>query len=219
MATKTNKTKPTAKAKERILVKTAVGRMLRPCLLEPEPETAEYDAGKYHVTLMISKEDWKNNPVCKEMREQVLKAGRAYFGDQSITLKDFQHPFGDGDTKAQDYFKGMIVINSKSEYKPKLIGPDKVDLAPEVAATIKGGDYGRLVCNAYGYTVKGNTGIALGLQVVQFARPGEALGGGAAAALELLDEMEVALDDIDEEETGVDGVEVEEEEEDDGVIV
>lgn len=216
----TKRTKPAtiAKAKERILIKTCVGKLLFPCLVEPE--TREMNLGKYHTTLLITKEDWKSKEACKVMRENILKAGRAYFGDSSLKLTDFNHPFKNGDEKEQEYMHGHIVVAAKSDFIPKVVGPDRKELSREQIATIKGGDYGLIVANAYGYNRNGNTGISLGLQVVQFARPGEAIGGGAAAALEMLDEMEVEVDGLEDEDLeNLDAGTDEVEDDDDGIIV
>lgn len=186
-----------AKAKKkktlnRVRLVTPVGRIVYPYISRLD-EGRVNSTNKYKVDILIPKSEWKEKG--KELREAVLAVGRDYIDDDTATLSDFDNPFKDGDAKEQDFFKGMVVMTVKSQNKPMVVGPDKKEYTDEEIEKIKGGDYARLVVSVYGY--EQGPGVTLGLEVVQFVRPGAALGGGRAASVAMLDELDIEPDDLD----------------------
>lgn len=177
---------------DRVRVVTPIGRLLFPYLAEPD-QGRQYSDGKYKVDILFPKETWKEEGA--ELREQVLAVARAYYG-KPVKFADFKHPFKDGDTKQQDYFKGHVYMTAKSQFEPTVVGANKAKFDKERIMKIKGGDYARLVVAIYPYDQSGG-GVTCGLDIVQFSHEGEAVSGGRAASMAMLDELEVDLSDLD----------------------
>lgn len=199
---------------EKVRVLTPIGRILYPHLLEPHSQ-GQYPTNKFQCDILFDKSQWEAEG--KAARIAVLKAGRAFFGNPKANLSDFKNPFKDGDDKEQELWHGSIYMTPRSQFKPRVVGPDMKDFSDERIRLIKGGDYVRLVLSIYPYSQQGG-GITCGLEVVQFAKEGEAIGGGRGASLELLSEIEVDLEDpseADDEEVAVD----DEEDMDDGIRI
>lgn len=185
----------------KIRVKTPVGRFSYPYFANPDSGRAESD-NKYKGDLLIPKSTWKTDPDAVKLRGAVLECGRKFYGDKNLELSDFNNPFKDTDKlekySSSEEIKGNILIRAKTEFPPVVVGPDKEEMNESEVKKIKGGDYGRFVVVVYPYSQK-EGGITLGLTVVQYQKPGKALGGGAAASLAMIDEMEVDMEDLDEE--------------------
>ncbi len=175
-----------------------LGMFSFPYLAAPDSGRPESD-NKHKVDLLIKKEVFKTEG--KPMVEAVLQVAREYFGKPKIQLKDFKNPFQDMDTidGVDERLKGHVRVRAKSEYQPLIVGADKQELSADEIKKIKGGDFGRIVGVAYPYSQQGG-GVTIGLNLVQFARPGEALGQGRKAHLDMIDEIEVTLDDVETEE-------------------
>ena len=183
-------------------LKTPVERMLWLKLTDDQLERSQKNS-KYKVkpggALLIPKDVWKSDPLCKALRQAVLTCARDFFEDKNLALKDIKRkPFKDGDTMKQTYCHGHIVLTASNVEFPHVIG-NKVshELTEAERAKVKWGDYGRFVVNIFPY--EGDPGgISAGLQLVQFSHPGEAIGGGAEAAISAVDDIQVNLDDLDE---------------------
>ena len=202
---------------ESVKVMTPVGILSFPALDKPDAQ-GRYDKDKYKASLMIPKEAMKT-PQGKKFAKTILTVGRKHFGDKKLTMKDFTHPLIDGDEKNPEYNAHHYVIIAKNKRQPTLIGPDKTPLTSEQISKLKDGDHVRFVVGVFGHDHNGG-GVSLGLDLVQFSHEGEALGGGRTAALELVDELEVELEEPDEEAEDDDEVEDDEEDnDDDGVII
>lgn len=183
------------------LIKTAVGRLNFVYLAKPD-SGREYSNDKYKVDLLFSKEKWQDDD-CKQMRVAAIMEARHFFKNDKIkSISEFKSPFKDGDEKDMDKesskpYKGHWYITINSNFKPKVLGPDKQPMSDTEVEAIKSGDYARAVCAVVGFKQKGG-GITFAMNVLQFARVGEAIGGGASAAsMELLDELEIDLEDVD----------------------
>lgn len=193
------------KKSERVHVMTPVGRLVYPYLHKPD-EGRQYSDGKFKTDIIFPKETWKEEGI--HLVKAIVQVGREYFGNPKLQLKDFKNPIKDGDEKSLEHYKGHYVITPKSQFKPEIVGPDKQKFTDDRIERIKGGDYARLVVSVFPYEQQGG-GVTLGLDVVQFAKEGEALGGGRTAQIEMLDEISADLADLDDE----DDMEVEEEKE------
>lgn len=199
--------KAVVKKKEYVSITTPIGLISFPYLFAPDTGR-DNSSNKYSIEIYVPKPVWaKEGKSCEEM---VLKVGREYFKNPSLELSDFKNPFTDMDLAAtalkpiEDYQKGTIRIRAKAapEYPPTVIGPRKGEngkfptLSPDEVKKIKGGDYGRLIAGVYGYSQSGG-GVALGLNFVQFAYEGKALGQGKMKQIEALGEIEVGVDSPD----------------------
>lgn len=202
--------KPATKKEKRVWIATPIGRMLYAHLTKPDVGR-QYSDGKFKLDLLFPKETWKEQGA--ELRKAVILEARKYFQDDSLTLKDFKHPFKDGDAKDTSIegnkpYKGMMYITPKcsGDYPPTLVGPHKEELTLEEANKMKWGDYVRCVIDVYPYEQQGG-GITIGLKTVQFVKPGEPFGvTGKQAAVNVLDDLpddilaDLELDGDDEDE-------------------
>lgn len=205
--------KTKVKNTNKIKVVTPPGTLSYPFLGTPDTGR-QYSDNKFKSDFFISAEDWKNHPDAKKMRAAVLKVGRKFFNDDSLELDDFKNPFKNFDKAAKtraasgnpfeakvvQRLKGAIFISPKSEFQPMIVGANKDDQLTEAEVKkIKGGDQARLVVIAYPYST-GDGGVTLGLNLVQYIKSGEALGSGAAASLNMIDDIEIEPDDLDTDE-------------------
>ena len=200
---------PAAKsAATKVRVRTPVGRFSFPYLSKPDTGRT-YSDNKFKVDLLIPKAVFAGEEG-KALRAAVLKVGREYFGKPAFKLTDFKNPFKDMDEAEDvpDQLRGHIMIKAKSSFKPTVVSADTTEMGEEEIASIKGGDYGRLVVTVYPYSQQGG-GVTMGLNLVQFKQAGEAFGQGKKQILDMIDEMEVTLEDPAEEEEQAEEEEVE----------
>lgn len=198
----------------KLKIYTCKGILSYPQLTEPD-EGREFSDGKYKTDFLISKADWKTSG--KELRDAVLEVGRAYFKDRGLELSDFKNPFRDTDKmekySASPRVKGCILIRPKSDYKPVIVNAQREEMSESEVKAIKGGDIAHLVVVVYPYST-GDGGVTLGLNAVQWVQAGEALGGGAASTIAMIQEVEVDAEVIDPDEESEDEEAEEETEED-----
>lgn len=157
---------------------------------------------KFHLDIMIPKEIWKTEDFCKEFRQEVLRVYEAGSGKKGVKLNQIKHPAQDGDTKNVDAYQNHILIRPKATSKPSVVDNFRNPMKDEQIALIKPGDYGVVVLSVYYYDNMGG-GVAAGLEVVQFARPGEPIGGanrtGLISSLEDLDDDPMSSTESSEE--------------------
>jgi len=196
---------------ESLRVLSPKGRFSFPRIAEPNPSDSQFDKNKYTTDFLITRETWDTDPAAKAMRQAVLKVGRAYFEDDTLTLKDFNNPFKDMDKvegkEVADSVKGHVAVRAKSDTRPVFIGAKKnsaggwSDLPESRVYAIKGGDWGRILVSVYAYADKGSgAGVSFGLENVQWIEAGESFGGSNRASLNMIDEAEVELEDPDDSE-------------------
>jgi hypothetical protein len=93
-------------------------------------------------------------------------------------------PFRDQGEKKKDgvmppaHEEGAIFMNLKSQQKPGVVDQNVQPILD--AVQFYGGCYARASVRAYAYEMKGNAGVAFGLQNIQKTRDGDSLGGRAA---------------------------------------
>lgn len=157
-------------------VTTGIVRLVYPNLENPRPEDAEIDKNKYTVMVLIPKEDVA---TYEAMQEAINVAAIAKF---KKARPDLAYPIKDGDKKADKegdpvpWYQGHWFLNLKSNNKPTILDPFKNKVTD--ASFIKGGDWGRVRIAFSGYDQSGNRGVGSYVDVVQFARSGDPLGGG-----------------------------------------
>jgi hypothetical protein len=95
--------------------------------------------------------------------------------------KEFRMPVRDGDaeyeseTKTDPDYKGHYFFNASSKNKPGLVDANGQEITSQ--SEVYSGMFGKLIVNFYPYAVKGNCGIAAGLNGIQKIRDGEAKSG------------------------------------------
>lgn len=195
--------KKAATKPQKVLVRTSCGQISFPFFAKPDTGR-EFSDDRYKLDLLFKKSTWKEEG--KELRLAIIREAQRFFEDPDIkSLGQIpKHPIKDGDEKdpekpASKAYAGCYYIHLKSDYKPTVLKPDgKTEMTAEEIESIKGGDYARCVASVYGYSKGPNSGVGMGLQLVQFWKEGEAFGGGSkAASMELLSELEIDLDDVE----------------------
>lgn len=107
--------------------------------------------------------------------------------DKTKRPKNLKTPFRDQADRAKEdaegrevlpagYEKGAIFITLKSKERPGLVDKTGKRIITD-ETELYSGCYARALVNAYAYEVKGNAGVAFGLQHVQKVRDGEPLSG------------------------------------------
>jgi len=195
-----------AKAKS-IIFKTPWGKISFPYLSKIDSGRAE-SSNKYGAELFITLSDLKETPEGSALIEEVMRVAKAFFDDESITLKDFKNPFTvtnsmpeNKRTKLNESVrKDNVLLRAKSNDKPTIFGPGgKTDIltTDEQINNIRGGDICRLIVDVFPYKQQGG-GVTLGLKAVQFKQKGIAFGRGdnKELVLDCIDEVEVDASDV-----------------------
>lgn len=132
---------------------------------------------KYSVCLLIPKSDKATLEKIRKAIEAEKKAGASekWKGKIPANLKT---PLRDGDEeRADEYpeYAGMYFLNANSSKKPVLLDEAKDEILGQTE--LYSGCWGRANINFYSFDVKGNHGIAAGLNALQKKRDDEPLGG------------------------------------------
>lgn len=146
-------------------------------LLEPNPD--QELGGKYDAVLLIPKSDEKGIKALKGAINSALKEAVAEGKIKAEDVKNpsFKMPLRDGDEKEGESFKGNMFLSVKSGYKPLIIDKKRNKLTTD--EEVYSGMYAAVAINFYTYSVKGNTGIAAGLQAVCKLDDGPRLSSGS----------------------------------------
>lgn len=132
--------------------------------------------GKYSVSVLVPKDDTKTINDLKKAINTAAAEGKATKWAGKMP-RNFHSPLRDGDAEHPDdeAYKGMLFFNASSKRKPGIVDKDRQAIIdPD---EIYSGCYGRVAVNMYPYGVKGNNGVAAGLNNVQKLSDGEHLGG------------------------------------------
>lgn len=159
---------------------------------------------KYSLCILIDKTDKVTVNSIKKAIKQATEDGKGKLG--KITATNLKNPLRDGDDEREDdeNYAGCYFINANSNKKPTVLDIKKMEimLDEDFADRIKrktddeiqeieskrsdeefySGCYCRASVNFYAFNVKGNKGIACGLNHVQKLEDGEDLGGGRTSA-------------------------------------
>jgi hypothetical protein len=142
---------------------------------------------KYSATLLIPKTDTATyQNILSSIEAAAAEAqGKIWNGVRPPVLP---HPLHDGDGVREsgvpygDECKGHWVMTASSVNKPQVVDSDgATELLPQ---DIYSGMYARVTFNFYGYLNSGKKGVGCGLGNVMKTRDGEALAGGASAAVD-----------------------------------
>ncbi len=167
-------------------VMTPVFRVSFPNVFKPR---ANFEGQKpaYSVQMLFEKD-----ADLKVLRQAVVDAATAKWGDKSKWPK-FKYPvFKDGNEKNLDNYKDKIVVEARTIQKPGLIDQKRQDIID--ASEFYAGCYARATVTCYAYSHMGNNGVSFGLQNIQKVKDGEAFSGKRNAK----DEFET-IEDLDGE--------------------
>jgi preprotein translocase subunit SecD len=194
---------------KKVLVVTPPGTAAYAFIHKKDTE-GQYATKKFKVTIVAD-----GDADVSEMRSKSIEAFRAKFPNVKIKDDEIKMPFKSGDDHKNEEFRGKILIDTKSEYKPDVRDTKRQPLKKGVQ--VRSGDVIRAVVNLFPYeqtekvregkkTVNVTVyGVSAQLNLVQLIE--KRSGGGG---VDLLDEVEgFTNDDYDAP------VEAEEEETDD----
>ena len=134
---------------------------------------------KYSITMLFDK-DANLEPLKQAMVDFLTKK---FGANQAAWPKLSRNPFRDqGEKDFAGYVAGSKFINATSNTKPGLVDAQSNDIINE--ADFYPGCYARATVRPFWYDVKGNKGVAFGLQNIQKLADGEPLGGRVAASKE-----------------------------------
>lgn len=146
---------------------------------------------KYTATLMIPKSDKETLRKIKAAVDAAKETGKSSkWGGKIPNSLDLPLHDGDEDKDLEKYpeFAGHYYVNAKSNTKPEVtkpIGKDadgKTKLQEITDSTeIYSGCYARASVNFYPFDMKGNKGVAAGLNSIVKVQDGEFLGGRSSA--------------------------------------
>lgn len=191
------------------LTTTPKGIMSYPVL--HEPRTTQDDREQYSCDLYVSKEDLAGEKGQKFM--SVYNEALDFYG---IDEADLEYPpiiDMDEEEDCPEFAEGCYRIRAKNKLvKPAVVDRKKDELDEEDVAAIKGGDIGKLLVSPYKYVWQKKDGIGLALEAVMYIEEGEPLGGGSAARMSAIAEMDD--EELDDEEFEESSEEVEAEEDD-----
>lgn len=163
------------------------------------PDPTKYYSGTYILQ--------PTHPQLKALRKMIDADGIGKWGaakwpamKKAIELKGKVF-LRDGNTKPDtDGFPGNWFVSARSKVRPNYFGLDKMPLTEE-QGVLYSGCYVNVSIETYAYT-KGSNGIGARIRGVQFAKDGDAFGGGGPPADDSeFDEIENPESDEDEEET------------------
>lgn len=146
---------------------------------------------KRSVMVLVPKADKK---TVAEINAKVDAAAKAEFGAKMPAM--LKRPLRDGDAEADDkgdYLKGHWFFNASSVRKVDVVGTEKDEFTDKLVrlgeTDFKSGDYGRVTVEFYGFSVKGNKGVAVGLRNIQKLADGEPLGNTSNADADFAEEF------------------------------
>ncbi len=139
--------------------------------------TYNADNPKYTLTMLFPKKS-----DLSEIEAIILAAIEARWPDVAKRPKNIANPLRDGDVERDGTpgYEGCIFASCSSQEKPQIIDFEKKELFDDTE--FYAGCYARASIVAYTYDIKGNRGVALGLQNVQKLADGEKFSGRAKAA-------------------------------------
>lgn len=144
---------------------------------------------KYSCVLLIPKKDKKTLALMEECIEEAKIIGKAKKWNGVIPSK-LKLPIRDGDEEKEkpEEYRGHWFITGTSNQKPGIIGLDGEPITER--DEFYSGVYCKAAINFYPFAVKGNKGIAVGLNNLLKVEDGERLAGGSSAADDFAEDIE-----------------------------
>lgn len=146
-----------------------------------KPSKMDEDSqAKYSASILIPKTDATTLQKVRAAQEASIKGGitSKWEGKKPVKLK---LPLRDGDEERPDdpNYAGCYFLNATSSLKPGIVDMARQEITDE--GLVYSGCYCRFALNFYPFSVRGNKGVAAGLNCIQKVRDGERLGGGMNA--------------------------------------
>lgn len=169
-----------------------------------QPKSIDGGDEKYSTSILIPKSDKETLKKIKAAVDAAKEIGKGKWGGKIPA--NCKTPLRDGDEERPDdeAYAGHYFLNASSNTKPGIAkpigkGPDGKTKFQEItdSTEVYSGCYAKVSINFYPFDVKGNKGIAAGLNNIVKVQDGEFLGGRADVNDEFADED---FDDIYEDE-------------------
>lgn len=166
---------------------------------------ASIDGGdeKYSTAILIPKDDKETLRKIKAAVDAAKEQGRSKWGGKIPNSLKTPLRDGDEDRPDDDVYAGHYFLNASSKTKPEIAKPigkgaDGKTKFQEItdSTEVYSGCYARVSLNFYPFDVKGNRGVAAGLNSVVKVQDGEFLGGRASLADDFAD---AEFDDYDDD--------------------
>lgn len=164
-------------APQRAKLKTPIFRASFPHLFEAKAMEEGQEA-KYSIAMIFPKKD---ESQLKELRAACIKVAKEKFGsdyDRLVKTGKLKMPFRDGAEKEhlEGYGEGTIFASATSKRRPGIV--DHALERIHEADAVYAGCFCRASVTPFAFDVKGNKGVALGLNNVQKLKDGDRLDGG-----------------------------------------
>lgn len=179
------------------LTKVITGKVrLSYCNIWTATSVEEGGEKKYSTAILIPKADKATLDKINKAIDHLKEEAKKKFGGTSGKLpKNFKLPLRDGDEeKDDDAYEGMFFLNASSKKQPGIVGLEKDEDGKlkkiEDEGQVYSGCFARVSINFYIFDVKGNKGIAAGLNNVQKVADGPALSGANNADADFDEEFE-----------------------------
>lgn len=167
---------PAVKA-DPLKVKTGEFRVSFPAVFTPKESLTPGQPAKFTLTMLF--------PVAAIEAINAMKAAAAaacekkWGADRAKWPRPMRSPFGNGEEKDYDGYKGHVYINATSAQKPGIVDAALQPITDETK--FYAGCYARATVVAYAYDKAGNRGVAFSLHNVQKLRDGAPFGSRRAA--------------------------------------
>lgn len=194
-----------------IKLQTCIGRLSWVFLDAPQKPKSEKDIPKYSTDFLMRDEDIRKvNPKTKktyleDMQQAIIDAWNEK-APKAKEIKDLKHwtkikstlkYIDANDENAPEYARGCWRIAGKNKDKPGVVDAGVQPMDADAVKKIKAGDWAKLILSFYSYTAEGSSGVAAGLQGVQFIKPGTPFAAKTDLSKEF-DVEEIAEDDASE---------------------
>lgn len=136
---------------------------------------------KYECTLLVE----KDTPMAEEIQKAIKEVGTEVLGKNWSKAKLC---IQNGDDRDYDGYENMWALKATTKKRPLVIDRDKSPLT-EDDNVIYAGAFVNAKISLYAYTNSYGSFVAAQLEAVQFAKDGEAFGGGAGASIDDFDDI------------------------------
>lgn len=156
---------------------------------------SEGDEKKFSANLIISKDDKEGLAKIQKAIDAAVEIAKGK--NKGKLPAKFKMPLRDGDEEKpeDEAYENSYFLNATSKTKPGVVDKDTNPILDQ--DEFYSGCYGRASINFYYFDVKGNKGIAAGLNNVQKLKDGEPLGGRQSAEADFAEPLDGVEDDDD----------------------
>lgn len=151
------------------------------------------EEGKYSTSILIPKTEKKTIAAIKQAIEAAkeIAVKSKWGGNMPKVLK---MPLRDGDEKEDETYHGHYYLNATSTTRPEVVDKNRERIIDE--EEIYSGVWCYFSITFFGFSAKGNKGIACGLNNLMKFKDDDRLGGRASASSDFSDFDDVDDDDI-----------------------